>query len=233
MPSGKKTSDGGNRDVPSAGRKRVLIVDDHELLRVGLRLLINNQQDLEVCGEAADEAEGRRLFRQTEPDAVVVDLKLREGNGLDLVRLIKKQRPSTQVLVCSMMDEKVYGERVLRAGASGYVGKQEAAAKIVQALRDILEGKLIFGQDVIRRVMQRARAEHGVVEVSPIDTLSDRELEVFRLLGQGLPTRQIARLLHLSSSTVDTYRERLKTKLGFENGTELIHHATEWVLEND
>jgi DNA-binding NarL/FixJ family response regulator len=96
-----------------------------------------------------------------------------------------------------------------------------------------LDGKLIFGEDVIRRVMQRARAEHGAVEVSPIDTLSDRELEVFRLLGQGLPTRQIARLLHLSSSTVDTYRERLKSKLGFENGTELIHHATEWVLEND
>jgi DNA-binding NarL/FixJ family response regulator len=233
MPGDKRRTVGDLDPAPPLDVKRVLIVDDHELLRVGLRLLINTQQDLKVCAEAADEAEGRKLFRQLHPHVVVVDLKLREGNGLDLIRLIKKQRPATQVLVCSMHDEKVYGERVLRAGASGYVNKQSAASNIVQAIRDVLNGKLIFGEDVIRRVMQRARAEHGAVEVSPIDTLSDRELEVFRLLGQGLPTRQIARILHLSSSTVDTYRERLKTKLGFENGTELIHHATEWVLENE
>lgn len=231
MPHETVVSESSASSLPS--RARVLIVDDHELLRVGLRLLINDRADLTVCGEAEGEAEGRRLFEELAPDLVVVDLKLREGNGLDLVRFMKKARPTTQLLVCSMQEERVYGERVLRAGASGFVSKQTSAAEIVQALRDVLDGKLIFSEEVTRRVLQRARSAPADIHVSPIDTLSDRELEVFRLIGQGLPTRQIAEVLHLSSSTIDTYRERLKTKLGFENGAELVHHATEWVLANE
>jgi DNA-binding NarL/FixJ family response regulator len=221
------------RELFPATSKRIMIVDDHELLRSGLRLLLDKESDFEVCGEAADVAEAKRLFRRLRPDVLLVDLKLRESSGLDLIKHVKEQIPTTRVLVCSMHDEKIYGERVLRAGASGYVNKYDAASIIVPAIRQVLNGKLFFGEELINRVMMRAMGESDSVAKSPVDLLSDRELEVFRMIGAGLSTRDIAKQLHLSPSTVDTYRERLKSKLTLKTAAELIHQATQWVMENE
>lgn len=221
------------RELFTSRASRVLLVEDHELLRVGLRQVLSRDPELHVCGEAADIAEAKQLLRQVPADVLLLDLKLRDGNGLDLIKYVKRKYPTVRVLVCSMHDEKFYGERVLRAGASGYINKQDAAAAIVEAIRQVLNGKLFFSEELITRVMHRAMRDGAPVEASPVDLLSDRELEVFRLIGQGLPSREIAKQLHLSPSTVDTYRERLKTKLDVKTGTELTHQATQWVLENE
>jgi DNA-binding NarL/FixJ family response regulator len=231
MAASKRYVPADQKELFPTGIRQILIVDDHELLRNGLRMLLASESDFRICGEAGDLATARKLFRQLRPDMVVVDLKLPDGNGLDFIKFAKKALPRTRVLVCSMHEEKVYGERVLRAGASGYVNKQDAADLILNAMRHVLAGKLHFSEDLVNRVMMRAISNFGNVEQSPIETMSDRELEVFRMVGQGLTTREIAKRLHLSPSTVDTYRERLKTKLGVKTATELIHRASQWTLE--
>jgi DNA-binding NarL/FixJ family response regulator len=220
-----------NESSPSHAT-RVLIVDDHELLRQGMRLMIGNEPDLEICGEAEDEAEAMRQVGESRPDLAIVDIGLKSGNGLDLIKRIKAHDPSVRVIVSSMHDERLYGERALRAGAEGYVNKQDPARTIIYAIRHVLEGKMYFSEEFTNRVLQRARGGDEAFQDSPIDVLSDRELEVFRLVGQGLTSREIANKLHVSSSTVDTYRERLKTKLNLKGGAELVHQATQWVLEN-
>lgn len=211
---------------------RVLLVDDHELLRQGMRLMIGNEPDLEVCGEAVDEAEAMRLVHDAHPNLAIVDIGLKAGNGLDLIKRIKAYDPSVRIIVSSMHEERLYGERALRAGAEGYVNKQEAARTIIRAIRNVLQGKMYFSEDFTNRVLQRARDGGKMLGISPIETLSDRELEVFRFIGQGLTTREIADKLHVTSSTVDTYRERLKTKLDLKRGAELVREATQWVLEH-
>lgn len=211
---------------------RVLIVDDHELLRQGMRLMIANEPGLEVCGEAVDEAEAMRLVRESRPKLAIVDIGLKSGNGLDLIKRIKAHDSSVRIIVSSMHEERLYGERALRAGAEGYVNKQEPARTIIRAIRQVRQGKMYFSEEFTNRVLQRARDGGRSLEVSPIETLSDRELEVFRFIGQGLTSREIADRLHVSTSTVDTYRERLKTKLNLKRGAELVHEATQWVLEN-
>lgn len=228
----QKRSPGGQCELLPTKTWRVFVVDDHELLRQGLRMLINAEPDLTVVGEATNEIEARKGLRECYPEIVIVDLKLRDGSGLDLIKQIKKQNPESKIIVCTMHDEKIYGERVLRAGASGYVNKHDSACTIITAIREVLAGKLFFGEEFVNRVMRRAMADPATMEQSPFDLLSDRELEVFRMVGQGLPTREIARQLHLSSSTVDTYRERLKAKLCLKSGAELVRQATQWVLEN-
>jgi DNA-binding NarL/FixJ family response regulator len=232
MTAAKKRSTNAQPGPIPAVRTHVLIVDDHELLRQGLRMLLNNEPDMKVIGEAVDEADAKQAIRQLNPDVVIVDLKLRTGSGLDLIKVIRKQLPMVRILVCTMHDEKIYGERVLRAGANGFVNKHDSADTIVRAIREVQAGKLFFGEEFVNRVMRRAMADPNAVEKSPVEMLSDREFEVFRMVGQGLPTREIAKQLHLSSSTVDTYRERLKAKLCLKSGTELVRHATQWVLEN-
>jgi DNA-binding NarL/FixJ family response regulator len=212
---------------PSA---RVLIVDDHELLRDGMRLMIGGESGLEVCGEASDEAGGMEQFRQSRPDVVVVDIGLKSGNGLDLIRRIKAHDPSVRIVVSSMYEERLYGERALRAGAAGYVNKQEPAGNIIRAIRHVLQGKTHFSEEFTEQVLHRARRGSGGLSDSPVDAFSNRELEVFRLIGEGRSTSEIAEKLHLSTSTVDTYRERLKIKLNVKSAAELTHRATEWVL---
>jgi DNA-binding NarL/FixJ family response regulator len=212
---------------------RVLLVDDHELVRDGLRVLIGSSPGLEVCGEAADEAGARNLVRQLHPDVVVVDLMLRSGSGLDLIKWIKENRPEAKVIVSTMHEEKVYGERALYAGANGYVNKQDPARAILTAIRHVLDGGLFFSEGFTSRLLRRAAGHPGPSEAAPLAALSDRELDVFRLIGQGLTSHEVARRLHVSRSTVDTYRERLKTKLELGSGAELTHLATRWVLENE
>jgi DNA-binding NarL/FixJ family response regulator len=217
----------------AAKRARVLIVDDHPAVREALAQRIGRQPDLEVCGEAADTGEALRLVAETRPDVAVVDISLQTGNGIDLIKRIKDRDDHVRILVWSMHSEALYAERALRSGALGYVTKDQATHTIVEAVRRVLAGKVWVSEATAERLLQRT-VGGGRKEVtrSPLDALADRELEVFRLIGQGVKTAAIAERLHLSVKTVETYRDRIRQKLDLEDGTRLAHYATQWVLEN-
>jgi DNA-binding NarL/FixJ family response regulator len=212
-------------------RARILIVDDHEMLRHGIRLMLGQQSDLEVCAEAADESSAIRQYRSVAPDLVIVDISLKSGNGIDLIKRLKTVDANARILVYSIHDEQVYAERALRAGAMGYVTKQKPARVILQGIRDVFRGKLHFSDELTQRVLERVAANEPISQTSAVDNLSDRELEVFEMIGRGLTTRAIADRLHLSPRTVDTYRERLKIKLVLANAAELHYRAIQWVLK--
>jgi DNA-binding NarL/FixJ family response regulator len=213
-------------------RARVLIVDDHPAVREALALRIGRQPDLEVCGEAADTGEALRLVAEARPDVAVVDISLKTGNGIDLIKRIRDRDDRVRILVWSMHSESLYAERALRNGALGYVNKDQATDTIVEAVRRVLEGKVWLSEAMAERLLQRAVGGGQEVAPSPLDALADRELEVFRLIGQGVKTVEIAERLHLSVKTVETYRDRIRQKLHLEDGTRLAHYATQWVLEN-
>jgi DNA-binding NarL/FixJ family response regulator len=215
-------------------RARVLIVDDHPAVREALAWRIGRQSDLKVCGEAADMSEALRLLADTNPDVAVVDISLKASNGIDLIKRIKDRNAHVRILVWSMHSEALYAERALRAGALGYVNKDQATDRIVEATRRVLEGKVYLSEAMSERLLQRAvggaRAE---VTRWPLEVLADRELEVFRLIGAGVKTADIAERLHLSVKTVETYRDRIRKKLDLSDGTQLAHYATQWALENE
>ena len=214
-------------------RARVLIVDDHPAVREALALRIGRQPDLEVCGEAADAGEALRLLADARPDVAVVDITLKAGNGIDLIKRVRDRDDRVRVLVWSMHSEALYAERALRAGALGYVNKDQATDRIVEAIRWVLEGKVYLSEAMAERMLQRAvGGAREAATRSPVELLADRELEVFRLIGGGLKTVEIAERLHLSVKTVETYRDRIRQKLGLSDGTKLAHYATQWVLEN-
>jgi DNA-binding NarL/FixJ family response regulator len=213
-------------------KTRIVVVDDHELLRLALKDLLHSESDFEVCGEASDADEAFHVICDQQPDVAVIDVSLSQGNGLDLVKRLKAKDPSTHVIVLSMYDSKLYAERALRAGAAGYVNKQQPSRDIVQAIRTVLSGDVYLNETMTREMLRRAAQVGEPFPREPLEGLSDRELEIFRLIGQGMVTRQIAKDLHISTSTVETYRERLKTKLKLKNGAELTRKALQWVLEN-
>jgi DNA-binding NarL/FixJ family response regulator len=213
------------------GRASILLVDDHEMLRQGLRLFIEHQRDLRVCGEAADQASAVRQFRETGPDLLIVDLSLAKGEGIELIKRIKLMDVDARMLVYSMHDERVYGERVLRAGAMGYVSKQQPVHNVLQGIRHVLAGKMHFSDEMTQRLLERAASSDSIAPVTPVESLSDRELEVFEMIGRGLTTRAVADRLHLSPRTIDTYRERLKVKLALANSAELHYRAVQWVIK--
>ena len=214
-------------------RAQVLIVDDHPAVREALALRISRQPDLEVCGEAADTIDALRLVAEVLPDAAVVDISLKTGNGIDLIKRIKDRNDHVRILVWSMHSESLYAERALRAGALGYINKDQATDRIVEAIRRVLEGKVYLSEGMTEAILQRCvgGARDGDMR-SPLDVLADRELEVFRLIGEGVKTAEIAERLHLSVKTVETYRDRIRQKLGLSDGTKLALFATQWVLEN-
>jgi DNA-binding NarL/FixJ family response regulator len=214
-------------------RARILIVDDHPAVREALALRIDRQADLEVCGEAADMSEALRLVADTQPDVAVIDISLKTGSGIDLIKRIKDRNDSVRMLVWSMHSESLYAERALRVGALGYINKDQATDKIVEAIRRVLEGKVYLSDAMAEKMLHRAvGSDREEVTRSPLDALADRELEVFGLIGQGVKTAEIAERLHLSVKTVETYRDRIRQKLDLSNGTELAHYATQWALEN-
>ncbi|HVC92160.1 MAG TPA: response regulator transcription factor [Pirellulales bacterium] len=215
-------------------RARVLIVDDHPAVREALALRIGRQPDLEVCGEAAEMSEALRLLAHTRPDVAVVDIGLKSGSGIDLIKRIKDQDDGVRMLVWSMHSESLYAERALRAGALGYVNKDQATDTIVEAIRRVLTGNVYLSDSMAGKVLHRAVGGGRGKEVtrSPVEALADRELEVFRLIGQAVKTAEIAKRLHLSVKTVETYRGRIRQKLDLSDGTELAHYATHWMLEN-
>lgn len=211
---------------------RILIVDDHELLRQGMRDLIASESDLAICGEALDEEGALQQFRALQPDLMIVDVSLQEGDGIDLVKRIHAECPAVRVLMLSMHDESLYAQRALRAGALGYVSKQAPSSTLLEAIRCVLDGKLYLSPRLSQRLLQRAASGKLQESESLIETLSDRELEIFEQIGRGLPTRQIATTLKLSPKTVHSYRERLKQKLNVTTGGELTHQAVRWVLKD-
>ena len=220
------------RSQTDAGKKtaKVLIVDDHPAVREGLAIRISRQPDLEVCGEAADVAEALHLFDTVNPDVTVIDISLKTGNGIDLLKRIKSRNDSARLLVWSMHPEALYAERALHGGALGYINKEQATDKIIDAIRRVLSGQVYLSDLMSERLLHRSVGREGErAERSPVESLSDRELEVFRLVGQGLGTQQIALKMLVSPKTVQTYRARIKEKLHLASGTELIRWAVQWV----
>ncbi len=212
---------------------RILIVDDHPAVREALAMWIARHADLEVCGEAADMNEALRLVADTQPDLAVVDITLKTGNGIDLIKRIKDRNGNVRMLVWSMHGESLYAERALRAGALGYINKDQPTKMIIEAIRRVLEGKVYLSDAMAEKMLHRAvGGGREDVARSPLDALADRELEVFRLIGQGVKTTDVAERLHLSVKTIETYRDRIRQKLALNDGTELVHYATQWALEN-
>jgi len=221
-----------NRDS-SKQRARVLIVDDHPAVREALSMRIGRQPDLEVCGEASDLSEALRLVADTQPDVAVVDISLKTGCGIDLIKRIKDRNDTVRMLVWSTHSESLYAERALRAGALGYINKDQATDKIVDVIRQVLEGKVYLSDAMVQAMLQRAvGGAREELTHSALDALADRELAVFRLIGQGAKTAEIAKRLHLSVKTIETYRDRIRAKLDLTDGAALAHYATKWMLEN-
>jgi DNA-binding NarL/FixJ family response regulator len=219
--------------IRAGKRARVFIVDDHPVVREGLSAKLSAQCDLEVCGEAEDVAGALALVESARPDVFVVDISLKHGDGIDLIKRLRAHDESARVVVWSMHQEGLYAERALRAGALAYVHKGRATREILQAIRSALAGRVYLGEDASARLLGRLVGAGGrPAERAPIENLSDRELEVFRLMGQGLTTEQVAEAMHVSPKTVETYRARIKDKLGLSNVNELIQRAAQWVLEN-
>lgn len=219
-------------NVKSTEKMGILLVDDHPIVRKGLSILINSQPDMEVCGEAPGMAEAMRILFDKRPEFVIVDLSLENGSGLELVREIIKIEPDTKVLVNSLHEETLYAERVLRLGAKGYINKMEATDKIVEAIRCIQSGKIYLSDKMKEQILYRSVGVSPTEESqTPVDRLSDRELEVFELIGKGMSVKDIADRLHLSPKTIETYRDSIKTKLHLENSRQVIQHAIHWVME--
>jgi DNA-binding NarL/FixJ family response regulator len=216
-------------DEPTA---KILIDDDHPAAREGLAVSISRQPDLRVSGEADDVAGALRKVAAEAPDMVVVAVSLRDGSGIDLVKRIRDRHPAVRVLVWSMYDESLYAARALRAGASGYIEKGETTERIVAAIRHVLAGGIYLSPAMTAALLRQA-GNGQPTGSDPVTALSDRELEVFRLIGLGYDTRQIAERLHLSPKTVETYRGRIKQKLGAENGSAVLRLAVRWAVEND
>jgi DNA-binding NarL/FixJ family response regulator len=210
---------------------KVLLVDDHPTVREGIAALIARQRDMQVCGQAAGIEEALQLLERYSPDLAVVDLSLKDGHGLDLAKQITSRNTDTKVLVHSMYDEALYGERALQSGACGYVNKQEDPDKLLGAIRDVLNGRVYFSAAVLNRMAARSTGGNPTPVGGSVETLTDRELQVFELIGAGLTTRAIASRLELSMHTIDTHREKIKAKLQLKNAVELTRHAVQWVLE--
>ena len=210
-------------------RKRVLLIDDHPLVREGLAKVINQQDDLTVCGEAGDRASGLAAVAKSKPDAAIVDISLDGGSGLDVIKDIRARYPKLPILVLSMHHESLYAERAIRAGAQGYVMKRVPVPDVIAALRKVLDGHVALSEDIVSQLIASRERGRESAGGSPAELLSDRELEVFRLFGQGVGTRQIAARLHLAPSTVESYRSGIKLKLGLGSATELVARAARFV----
>ena len=209
---------------------RILIVDDHPIVRRGLRQLVADEEDLEVCAEASDVSGALVEVTETRPDIIVVDLVLKEGHGLALIEEVHSRAPHIKMLVSSMHDEMLYAERALRCGASGYISKQESPEKIIDAIREVMRGEIYVSRQVSAQLLHRLSDGQSLDE-DPVSRLTNRELEVFEFIGQGLSMKQIARHLQISKKTVEAHREGIKLKLNLANSLEVSRRATIWVLE--
>ena len=214
------------KEISKMKKKRVFLVDDHPSMRQGLKELVNQETDLAVCGEAGDIPSGLQGIEKTKPDIAIIDMTLKESSGLDLVKDLKIRAAKLPVLILSMHNEALYAERCIRAGARGYIMKEATTENIILAIRKILSGDIYLSEDISSKILKKM-AGIGSGD-NTVENLSDRELEVFRLIGEGMRTRDIADRLHLSVKTIESYREHIKTKLHLENASQLTHAAVEW-----
>jgi len=213
-------------------RHSILLVDDHPLFLEGLRQMIDRNAALEVIGEVADAQAAMKAIAELKPDLVIVDITLGHTNGLDLIKTLKAKYEDLPVLVISMHDESLYAERAIRAGAQGYVMKSEPAKTVRSAIMKVLGGDIFLSEKMSGSVLSKLMSgKTDVIPMSPVEQLSDRELEVFQLMGQGMPTRQIAEELHLTIPTIHSFRNRIKEKLKLKSSTELLLHAMQWFRE--
>jgi DNA-binding NarL/FixJ family response regulator len=213
-------------------KRMIFIVDDHPIVRQGLALLINREPDLAVCGDAEETSSALRRIEELNPDLVIVDISLNGPDGLDLLKNIRSRDPNLPVLILSMMDELLYAERALRAGANGYIMKQQATEQVLTAIRRILGGEIYLSERMANKMLHLFVGGSPKEQTSPVADLTDRELEVFRLIGEGHGTRQIAEQLHLSIKTVESYQAHIKEKLLLKNGRELVQRAIQWNVGN-
>ena len=209
-------------------KKKILVVEDHPIFRLGLRELINQETDLMVCGEAQDAHAAWKAVQDLAPDLVIADITLEDGDGIELTKQIKRHFRELPVLILSMHDEFLYAERALHAGARGYIMKQEAMESVVTAARQVLAGKIYLNDRMKEHILANLSLPRQDRELAPMARLTDRELEVFSLIGQGLSTRDIAERLNLSVKTIGTHRERIKVKLRLKTANELLRHAVNW-----
>lgn len=214
--------------APNKQKRKVFLVDDHPLVRDWLANLINQQADLQICGEAENSGQALRLIAAAKPDIAVVDISLEHGSGLELIKDIRALHPQVAVLVLSMHDESLYAERALRAGARGYVMKREVTKKVLEAVRCVLDGKLFLSEKAALTMAENFAEGRPPASLSPVEHLSDRELEVFQLLGRGYGTREIAKELNVSFKTVQSFCARIKDKLKLANINELLREALRW-----
>jgi len=211
------------------GKHRILIVDDHPIFRQGLAQLINQEEDLCVCGEAEDYQGAMKAVAMLKPAMIIVDITLKDMSGIDLIKEIRKSHKGITMLVISMHDESLYAERAFRAGAKGYVMKQEASESVVQAIRQVRQGGIFASKKMTDQILSRFVEGPKDLGESPLQALTDREIEVFQHIGEGLSISEIGVRLHLSVKTIGTYRERIKEKLNLKNSTELLRYALNWV----
>jgi DNA-binding NarL/FixJ family response regulator len=220
------------RAGPAAKKATVLLVDDHPIVRQGLAQLINQEPDLAVCGHAEDAHGALHAIATHRPDVVVLDISLNGPDGLSVLKEIRMSDESLPVLVLSMHDESLYAERALRAGANGYITKQEATERVLEAIRRIRGGEVFVSDRIAKRLLRQIVSSPAPAK-SPMEALTDRELAVFRLIGKGRGTREIADDLHISVKTVESYQAHIKDKLGLRNSRELVQHAFQWVTRED
>jgi DNA-binding NarL/FixJ family response regulator len=208
---------------------RILIVDDHPMMRQGLAQLINHEPDLTTCGEADSAAQALKRISADKPDLVLADISLPGRNGLELIKDVQTLHPGLPVLVVSMHEESLYAERVLRAGGRGYIMKQEGGKRLMRAIRQVLSGQVYVSEAMAAKILEIFSGHRTEVAQSPVERLSDREFEVFQLVGQGKATREIAEHLHLSVKTVEVHRANIKHKLELKRGADLVRYAIRWV----
>jgi DNA-binding NarL/FixJ family response regulator len=217
---------------PSHQGARLLVVDDHPLLRDSLIKLVCSEKDIVCCGEADNVADAKRLVEETKPDLMLLDLRLKSGDALDLIKSMKVEQPELKILVISQHDEMLFAERALRAGASGYVMKENATEEIFAAVRRVLAGELYFSQQVAAAAVRRSLVAKPDASRAGIERLSDRELQVFQLIGASFSTREIAEQFNLSVKTIETHRENIKQKLQLRDAAELSRCAESWAADN-
>lgn len=215
-------------NTASKNKQRVLIVDDHPMMREGLAQLIDHESDLCVAGQADTAAQALQAVGTLLPDLALVDISLPDKNGIELIKDLQTLHPKLPVLVVSMHDETLYAERVLRAGARGYIMKQEGGKKLMEAIRQVLGGQIYVSEKMSAKILEIFSGRHAAAMKSAVECLSDREFEVFQLIGQGQATRQIAQHLHLSIKTVEVHRANIKRKLELKSATDLVRYAVRW-----
>ena len=221
------------QDKTNENRTQVLIVDDHPVVRDGLTTIINHERDLNVCGEADDAHETLKAVTELKPDMVIVDISLKNSDGIELTKSIKVRHPKLPVIVLSIHDESIYAERALLAGAKAYLMKDAVSENIIKAIRTVLSGEIYVSNTISKKLLHKIASDKAGTNKTSIENLSDREFEIFRLIGEGYKTSQIAKKLSLSVKTIETYRARLKEKLNLNSSSDLLQYAIKWAKFED